>query len=55
MNNTGFFFTPEVVSEMALAYAEGEVIPNYWLGWVSPAGQMYSSTAGKESLYGHNV
>jgi CubicO group peptidase (beta-lactamase class C family) len=47
MTNTGFTFTEEVQSKMAVGYnADGSVADLIDLGWVGPAGQMYSSASG---------
>ncbi|ELR13741.1 betalactamase [Acanthamoeba castellanii str. Neff] len=45
MTNTGFTFTPEVKSKMAVGYFDGtdQPAPLYDLGWEAPAGQMYST------------
>ena len=44
MTNTGFNITPEVEDNMALPYSPGEKrYPFMNLGWLAPAGQMYST------------
>ena len=45
MVNTGFTFTDRVISQLATGYdVNGSPVPLYDLGWVGPAGQMYSTT-----------
>jgi len=44
MENTGFQYTKDVVEKMAVGYINKQEVPLYDIGWVSPAGQMYSTT-----------
>eukprot|EP00931_Biecheleriopsis_adriatica_P068766 TRINITY_DN42677_c0_g1_i1.p1 TRINITY_DN42677_c0_g1~~TRINITY_DN42677_c0_g1_i1.p1 ORF type:complete len:515 (-),score=47.50 TRINITY_DN42677_c0_g1_i1:143-1687(-) len=43
MVDTGFLYTESVLKRMAKAYSSEAEIPMYDLGWVAPAGQMYST------------
>ncbi|XP_069597548.1 putative beta-lactamase-like 1 [Ranitomeya imitator] len=46
MEDTGFDFTPPILSQMAVGfYGSGQVAPLYDLGWYRPSGQMYSTAA----------
>ncbi|CAI8001938.1 Putative beta-lactamase-like 1 [Geodia barretti] len=51
LTNTGFNITDNVKSKMAVGYEpDGSVAPLYDLGWESPAGQMFSTTADLNTL-----
>jgi len=51
MNNTGFLFTEEVKRNMATGYnPDGSEAPLVDLGWIAPAGQMYSTVADLNTL-----
>ncbi|KAM3921660.1 putative beta-lactamase-like 1 [Leptodactylus fuscus] len=51
MEDTGFDFTPPIVSQMAVGfYGSGQVAPIYDLGWYRPSGQMYSTAADMAKL-----
>lgn len=51
MEDTGFDFTPRILSQMAVGfYGSGQVAPLYDLGWYRPSGQMYSTAADMAKL-----
>jgi CubicO group peptidase (beta-lactamase class C family) len=51
LTNTGFTISSSVMSKMAVGYEpDGSVAPLYDLGWLSPAGQMFSTTADLNTL-----
>ena len=42
--DAGFWLTPEAHQRMAAGFSDGLPIPWFDMGWLSPAGQMYSSS-----------